>query len=141
MELEEVQSDLLALRQLYGLLQNIGQGLQSISSENVSSLISKQSITFDLSCHGVLTFKCITSLPHSLFWLWKKLTTGMKFFLNLFLNFNFSPQALRQYTLFFCTPLCIVWFDYRYLWRILRMCKEISIIVFPFLVDIFFEWC
>ena len=69
MELEEVQSDLLALRQLYGLLQNIGQGLQSISSENVSSLISKQSITFDLSCHGVLTFKSITSLRHSLFWL------------------------------------------------------------------------
>jgi len=54
MELEEVQSDLLALRQLYGLLQNIDQGLQSKSSENVSSLISKQSISFDLPCHGVL---------------------------------------------------------------------------------------
>uniref|UniRef100_A0A7N2MMG7 Uncharacterized protein n=1 Tax=Quercus lobata TaxID=97700 RepID=A0A7N2MMG7_QUELO len=35
MELEEVQSDLLALRQLYGLLQNIDQGLQSKSSENL----------------------------------------------------------------------------------------------------------
>ena len=44
MELEKVESDLLALRQLYGLLENIGQGLQSKSSENVSSLISKQSV-------------------------------------------------------------------------------------------------
>ncbi|XP_023880101.2 uncharacterized protein LOC111992477 [Quercus suber] len=35
MELEKVESDLLALRQLYGLLQNIGQGLQSKSSENL----------------------------------------------------------------------------------------------------------
>ena len=44
MELEKVESDLLALRQLYGLLQNIVQGLQSKTSENVSSLISKQSV-------------------------------------------------------------------------------------------------
>ena len=44
MELEKVESDLLALRQLYGLLENIRQGLQSESSENVSSLISKQSV-------------------------------------------------------------------------------------------------
>lgn len=64
MELEKVESDLLALRQLYGLLQNIGQGLQNESSENVSSLILKQSVSFDLPCHGVLTFNCITLLPH-----------------------------------------------------------------------------
>ena len=80
MELEEVQSDLLALRQLYGLLQNIGQGLQSISSENVSSLISKQSITFDLSCHGVFDFQMYYFTTTLIILAMKKINNGNEIF-------------------------------------------------------------
>ena len=57
MELEKVESDLLALRQLYGLLENIGRGLQSESSENVSSLISKQSVFLWLPMSWSLDFQ------------------------------------------------------------------------------------
>ena len=38
MELEDIKSDLLALRQLYGLLQTNGDGMQNMALENVTIL-------------------------------------------------------------------------------------------------------
>lgn len=57
MELDEVQY-LLALRQLYGLLQNIGNGLQDKSSENVGLLFLWLSMSWGLDGSANHTNAC-----------------------------------------------------------------------------------
>ena len=136
MELEKVESDLLALRQLYGLLQNIGQGLQSKTSEDVSSLISKQSVFLRLTMSWSLDFQLYYFSTTLIILAMGKINKKqlINLFFYLFLNFNFSPQALWwKYTLSFwrilnCTSLFIAWFDYSFYryFEESKMCKEYS---------------